>query len=67
METYKKFKEGAIVRVDECYLIDEVTINTETSPIAIVSSEPKDNEELVAIVYESGLMDFVPQYILEIV
>lgn len=64
---YKKFKLGAKVQVAECYLNDEVTEHTNTSPTAIVDSEPKDNEELVAIVYDSGEIDFVPQDILEII
>jgi len=66
--THKKFKFGSKVSVAECYLVDEVTENllgkTET---ATVNSEPSDNEELVAIIYESGVIDFVPQDILEII
>lgn len=63
----KKFKLGAKVQVAECYLTDEVTANVETSQIATVNSEPKDSEELVAIIYESGVLDYVPQDILEVV
>jgi hypothetical protein len=37
------------------------------SETATVCSEPSDNEELVSIQYESGLIDYVPQDILEIV
>jgi len=65
--SYKKFKNGFTVKVAECYLNDEVTENTNTSPTATVNSEPSDNEELVTIVYDSGEIDFVPQNILEIV
>jgi hypothetical protein len=63
----KNFKEGAKVRVADCYLNDEVTENIETTPIAIVLSEPKDLEELVCIEYGSGDIDYVPQDILEII
>ena len=65
--SYKKFKLGAKAQVAECYLNDEVTENTNTSPTARVNSEPSDNEELVAIIYDSGEIDFVPQDILEII
>jgi hypothetical protein len=67
--TYKRFKFGAKVSVAECYLNDEVTeaFRDEMSATATVSSEPSDNEELVSIQYESGLIDFVPQDILEVV
>lgn len=59
------FKNGMKVEVAECYLEDEVTVNYNTSKIATVCSEPSDNEELVSIQYESGEIDFVPQWILE--
>ena len=59
------FKQGMEVEVADCYLEDEVTENHNTSKIAIVHSEPSDDEELVSIQYESGEIDFVPQWILE--
>jgi hypothetical protein len=62
-----QFKTGAIVKVDECYLTDEVTKNVNTSETATVLTIPDDNEELVGIVYQSGELDFVPQNILEII
>jgi hypothetical protein len=37
------------------------------SSIAIVCSEPSDEEELVYVQYESGLIDIVPQDILTII
>jgi hypothetical protein len=63
-----KIQFGSKVRVAECYLNDEVTENLlgKTST-ATVDSEPSDNEELVAIVYETGVIDFVPQDILEVI
>ena len=64
---YKKFKLHSKVRVDECYLNDEVNEHNNTSPIATIFNEPIDNEELVGIEYESGELDYVPQYILEII
>jgi hypothetical protein len=64
---YKKFKEGVKVKVDECYLTDEVNADNNTTPTATVFSEPRDNEELVGIQYECGELDYVPQYILEII
>lgn len=65
----EKFKIGNVVAIDECYLTDEVTesFRNEISPTAIVCSEPSDDEELVAIEYESKLIDFVPQNILKII
>ncbi len=65
---YKKFKHGAKVLVAQCYLDDEVSEphRSEMSETATVCSEPTDDEELVSIQYESGLIDFVPQDILEI-
>ncbi len=67
-ELRRLFKEGDKVTVAECYLTDEVTepFRNEISSIATVCSEPSDDEELVSIQYESGLIDFVPQNILEI-
>ena len=64
METFRIFKEGNKVIVDECYLTDEVGINAQATPTATVMSEPKDNEELVCIIYSNGIMDYVPQNIL---
>lgn len=65
---YRKFKHGVRVSVAECYLNDEVTENLlGKSSTATVNSEPRDNEELVAIIYESGVIDFVPQDILEVI
>lgn len=65
----KLFKYGDNVKVAECYLNDEVSEphRSDMSETAIVSSEPSDDEELVSIQYESGLIDFVPQDILEII
>jgi len=64
----KKFKIGKKVWVAECYLNDEVTENlVGKSETATINSEPRDSEELVAIIYESGVIDFVPQDILEII
>jgi hypothetical protein len=60
-------KEGAKVSIAECYLTDEVTANFETTPTATVCSTPTDDEELVYIQYENGLIDIVPQDILEII
>lgn len=67
MEKFERFIVGKKVEVADCYLEDEVTANFDTSKIAIIQSEPSDNEELVCIQYESGVIDFVPQYILEVV
>jgi len=64
METI--YKIGVTVNVAECYLTDEVTENIDTSESAIVVTEPFDDEELVGIQYESGVIDYVPQDILEI-
>jgi len=61
----KDFKIDMVVTVAQCYLDDEVTVNTNTSPTATVCSEPSDDEELVAIQYDSGELDYVPQNILE--
>lgn len=65
----KNFSLGDNVRVAQCYLDDEVTepFRDEISETATVCSEPSDSEELVSIQYESGLIDFVPQEILEVV
>ena len=64
----KPFKLGQRVSVAECYLTDEVNANNEhTSPTAMVDSIPRDDEELVAIIYDGGAIDFVPQDILEII
>lgn len=64
----KDFREGDGVRVAECYLTDEVSEphRSEMSNTATVCSVPSDSEELVSIQYESGLIDFVSQDILEI-
>jgi len=67
MQNYKKFKVGVKVNVAKCYLNDEVTKNCDTSPTAIVFSEPSDNEELVGIQYNGGSLDYVPQDILEVI
>jgi len=64
---FENFKVGGKVNVSQCYLDDEVSMNTDTSPVATINSEPSDSEELVCIIYESGTMDFVPQDILEII
>ena len=63
-----KLTEGIKVTVAECYLNDEVTENLlgKTSTATVVSN-PTDDEELVAIVYESGVIDYVPQDILEVI
>lgn len=58
---------GVKVNVAECYLTDEVNENNDTTPTATVHSEPIDDEELVYIQYENGLIDIVPQDILEII
>jgi hypothetical protein len=60
-----EFNLGDKVKIDECYLTDEVTENTETSPTATVVSKPSYEEELVMIQYDSGLLDYVPQNIIE--
>lgn len=67
--THKRFKMGAKVSVAQCYLDDEVSQpnRSEMSETATVCSEPTDDEELVSIQYESGLIDFVPQDILEVI
>lgn len=62
-----KFKMGVKVNVAECYLTDEVNENNDTTPTATVHSEPIDDEESVYIQYENGLIDIVPQDILEII
>ena len=64
-----EFKEGIKVEIAECYLTDECTepFRDEMSSIAIVCSEPSDEEELVYVQYESGLIDIVPQDILTII
>ena len=62
-----KFKMGVKVNVAECYLTDEVNENNDITPTATVHSEPIDDEELVYIQYENGLIDIVPQDILEII
>lgn len=67
MSKSKKFKIGDKVTVAECYLNDEVTENLlGKSSTATIDSEPSDDEELVVIIYESGVTDYVPQDILEI-
>lgn len=67
MKKFEAFKIGKKVKVAECYLTDEVTENYNTSKVATICSEPSDKEELVSIQYESGEIDFVPQWILEII
>ena len=64
-----EFKEGIKVEIAECYLTDECTepFRDEMGSIAIVCSEPSDEEELVYVQYESGLIDIVPQDILTII
>jgi hypothetical protein len=64
-----EFKEGIKVEIAECYLTDECTepFRSEMSSIAIVCSEPSDDEELVYVQYEGGLIDIVPQDILTII
>ena len=63
---YFDFEIGIKVRVAECYLTDECTQHVDTTEIAYVCSEPSDSEELVGIQYENGIIDYVPQDILEI-
>jgi len=65
MEKFRIFREGNKVNIAQCYLTDEVGINAHATPTATILSEPKDNEELVCVLYENGLIDHVPQYILE--
>ncbi len=64
---FERFKEGVSVKVDECYLTDEVNQNNSTSPTAIVFAEPSDDECLVGIQYDCGSLDYVPQDILEVI
>lgn len=61
---YEKFKEGIQVRVDEAYLQDEASGGQATAT-AIVMSEPSDEEELVQIQYENGMIDYLGQEWLE--
>lgn len=63
--SYKKFKEGVKVKVAECYLNDELNINNNTSSIATIFAEPKDEQMLVGIQYEDGTLDYVPQDVLK--
>jgi len=66
--TYKKFKEGIDVSVDKAYLTDEINLNSpDISEFAIVRTPPGDKEELVGIEYDTGVMDYVPQDMLQIV
>jgi hypothetical protein len=60
-----RFKEGQQVEVDEAYLNDEVNEGNDTSKYAVVLREPTDAEELVMIMYESGVADYVGQEWLE--
>ena len=60
-----KYIIGNKVNVAECYLTDEVGILAHATPTATILSEPKDNEELVCVCYENGLIDYLPQDILE--
>lgn len=61
---YEKFKEGIQVRVDEAYLQDEASGGQATAT-AIIMSEPSDEEELVQIQYENGMIDYLGQEWLE--
>lgn len=61
-----KLRAGNKVLVAECYLNDEVTENVETSEIATVIGD-SIGDNLVGIQYESGVIDFVPQDILEVI
>jgi hypothetical protein len=61
-----KLRAGNKVLVAECYRTDEVTENIETSEIATVT-EDAVGDNLVGIIYESGVIDFVPQDILEVI
>jgi len=61
-----KLKAGNKVLVAECYRNDEVTENIETSEIATVT-EDAVGDNLVGIMYKSGVIDFVPQDILEVI
>ena len=63
---YEKFTIGNSVIVEQCYLNDEINKGNKLSSVAIVFSEPNDDEELVGIQYNNGTIDYVPQYILEI-
>lgn len=65
MKKSEKFKLGITVKVAECYRNDEVTAHRETSPTAVVMSEPDDEEELISIQFDNGDIDFVSQDILE--
>lgn len=67
MEAYKRFREGVTVSVDECYLNDEVGIMVDATPTATVMGEVNDKEQLVMVMYENGLIDYVPQDILEVI
>ena len=65
--SHTRFKLGNKVRVADFYRLDEVAQHINTSEVAIIRSEPSDDEELVCIAYESGEIDFVPQEILEVI
>jgi hypothetical protein len=59
---------GTEVRVNACYLQDEVNdgYREKTSEFAIIVDEPNDNEQLVGIQYKSGMIDYVSHDWLEI-
>ena len=61
MERFKMFKIGNPVQVSNAYLTDETGINAGATIFATVLSEPKDGEELVAVQYENGIIDYLPQ------
>ena len=61
---YKRFKDGIKVKVDEAYIQDEASGGNATET-ATVMSEPSDEEELVMIQYENGLIDYLGQEWLE--
>lgn len=65
LPTYNsRFQPGDTVRICESYLNDEVTQDMDTSKTTTIQSIPRDDEELVMIQYEGGLIDYVPQNIL---
>lgn len=61
---HTKFKIGMRVSVAECYLADEINQYNETTPQATIINE-FDGDELVGIIYDNGIIDFVPQDVLE--
>lgn len=65
VEGFFNFQIDETIEVDQCYLDDEVTMNSKgISSRATIQSIPKDDEELVCIQYTSGLIDYVPQNII---